>query len=135
MLKKSNKVKISVLTKEELVKKGLIRDTTCTGPSKTSWESIYNLLEAEDPEVIEEEKGTSDSSDKLENTLKDLACSFLHRIAAHPRILPYNDLVRWVIKSINITNREFLTADGRMFGSFKAEDIKNMYHLAEPEKH
>ena len=57
MLKKSKKIKIIVLTKEEPVKKGSIRDTTYASLGKASWESIYNLLEAEDPEEIEEEKG------------------------------------------------------------------------------
>lgn len=64
MSKKSKKVKILVLTKEEPVKKVLIGDTTCTGLGKASWESIYNLLEAKDPEEIEEEKGKVDSNDK-----------------------------------------------------------------------
>lgn len=135
MLKKSKKEKVLVLTKEEPVKKVLIGDTTYAGLGKASWESIYNLLQAKDLEVIEEEKGTTDSTDKLQNTFKDLAYSFLHRIATRTRILPYNDLVRWVIESINITDRAFFTADGRMFGLFREEDIKNMYHFAGPEKH
>ena len=131
MSKKSKKVKVPVLTKEEPAKKGLIRDTTCTGLGKASWENIYNLLEAEDLEVIEEEKETTDSSEKSENTLNDLAWSFLHSIASRPRILPYNDLVSWVIESINIIDREFFMATGRMFSSFRAEDIKKMYQTRE----
>lgn len=64
MSKKSKKVKISILTKEEPVKKVLIRDTTYVSLSKDSWESIYNLLEAGDLEEIEEGKGTTDSTNK-----------------------------------------------------------------------
>ena len=86
---------------------------------RASWESIYNLLEAEEPKEIEEEKGTTDSTQKSENTLKELANSFLHRIVACARTLPYNDLVRWVIESINIIDRSFFTADGRMFRLFR----------------
>lgn len=88
MLKKSNKAKILVLTKEELVKKVLITDNTYTGLGKATKERIYNLLAAEDPEEIEEEKGTVDSTDKSKNTLKDLASYFLHIIAPCTRILP-----------------------------------------------
>ena len=55
MTKKSKKPKVPVLAKEEPVKKVLIADTTCLNLSKASWESIYNLLEAEDPEEIKEE--------------------------------------------------------------------------------
>ena len=32
-------------------KKGLISDTTCSGLRKTTWQSTYNLIEAEEPEV------------------------------------------------------------------------------------
>lgn len=116
------------------MKKVLIADTFYLSLGQASWESIYNLLEADDLEEIEEEKGTMDSTNKSESTLKDLASSYLHIIAARAKILPYNDLVRWVIKSIIIIDRAFFTADGRMFGSSRAEDIKNMYHFPEPQK-
>jgi len=33
-------------------KKGLTSDTTCLGLGNTSWESIYNLIEAEEPKEI-----------------------------------------------------------------------------------
>jgi len=62
-------------------KKGLILDTTCLDLGNTSWESIYNLIEAEEPEEILEE-ATANSSNKSEASLKDLACSYLHRIAS-----------------------------------------------------
>ena len=55
MMKKSKKPKAPVIAKEEPVKKALTTDTTCLGLGKASWESIYNLLEAEDLEEIEEE--------------------------------------------------------------------------------
>lgn len=54
-------------------KKGLISDITCLGLGNTSWESIYNLIEAEEHEEISEE-ATADSSNKSEASLKDLAC-------------------------------------------------------------
>ena len=72
------------------------------------------------------------STDKLESDIKDLANYFLHRIAAYTKVLPYNDLVRWVIESINITDRAFYTTNGRMFGSFREEDVKKMYHFPDP---
>ena len=32
------------------IKKGLISYTTCLGLGNTSWDSIYNLIEVEEPE-------------------------------------------------------------------------------------
>lgn len=32
-------------------RKGLISNTTCLGLGRTTWQSTYNLIEAEEPEV------------------------------------------------------------------------------------
>jgi len=114
-------------------KKGLISDTTCLGLRRTTWQSTYNLLEAEGPKVTEIQ-ATADSTHKSEGTLKDLADSFLHRIAARERMLPYTDVVKWTIEEIPITDRTFCTVDGRIFGSFQPESLRKMYHLPKPEK-
>lgn len=132
MTKKSRKVKVPIIAKDEPKKLVLIADTAYSGLDRTSWESMYNLLEAEDPTEIEEEGSMTGSTDKLENTLNDLASSFLHRIAARAKVLPHNDLVRWVIESNNMIDRAFFNADGRMFGTFRVEDIKKMYHFPNP---
>jgi len=134
MSKRAQKTKAPLTMEEGQGKLALISDTTFLGFRKTSWEGIYALLENEDPKEIEEE-AIADGTDKSKNTLNDLANSFLHRIAAHANILPYNDMVRWVIESINITDRAFFTTDGRMFGSFKPKDVKRMYHLPDPQQH
>lgn len=133
MTNKVKKPKAPVIAKEEPAKNVLIYDTTYLGLGQASWENIYNLLEAEDPEELKEE-AIADSTSKSENTLKELAYLYLHRIATHAKVLPYNDLVKWVIERINITDKTFFTSDGRMFGSFRAEDIKSMYHFPELEK-
>ncbi len=44
-------------------------------------------------------------------------------------------MVKWVIEIINIMDRMLFTPNGRMFGSFKPEDLKKMYHLAEPQEY
>jgi len=80
------------------------------------------------------EDATADSTDRYEATLKELACSYLHRIAARAKVLPYTDVVRWVVEKILVTNRNFCTADGRVFGSFQPDDLMKMYHLHELEK-
>ena len=114
-------------------KKGLISDSTCLGLAKTTWQSTYNLIEAEEPKVTGVQ-ATTGSSRKSDGTLKDLANSFLHRIAAREKILPYTDVVKWAIEEIPITDRTFCTKDGRIFGSFKDDDLRQMYHFHEPEK-
>ncbi len=52
--------------------KGLISDTTCLGLPKTTWQGIYNLIEAEGPMVTEVEI-LCDNTSKSDANLKDLA--------------------------------------------------------------
>lgn len=112
----------------------LFTDTTCGPESESSsWESMYKLLEDEKPYKIQriETIGTPDS---FEATTGEVTNSFLHRIPTRPKILPYNGMVRFVIDNLNIGDRTFLTSRGTIIGSFKAEDLKVMYHLLDPEK-
>lgn len=81
-----------------------------------------------------EEEATTDSTSKSEGTLKELACSYLHRIAAWAKIFPYTDVVRWVVEKIPTADRTFSMVDGRIFGSFKPKYLRQMYHLPPPEK-
>ena len=72
----------------------LYADIACNKDvSITTWEGMHNLLEEENPRVMEV-VATAGSSNSSEASLTELACSFLHRIAAIPRILPYTDMVK-----------------------------------------
>eukprot|EP00253_Pinus_taeda_P020500 PITA_20500 len=55
MGKRVKKSKAPIVAKEEPNKKGLISDNDCLDLDKASWESIYNFLEVEEPEELEEE--------------------------------------------------------------------------------
>ena len=111
----------------------LYADTSCNKDAGIStWEGMYNLLEDENPVVIKV-VATTGSKDSSEENLRDLACSFLHRIAARPRILPYTDMVRWVLDSTDISDRQLRTPSEELIGSFTIEDVRLMYKLPEPQ--
>lgn len=97
MSKKSKRPKVPIIPKEKPAKLVLVTDTTCLGLGKTSWEGVYNLLEVGDPTIISEEEPEVDSDKKSESTLKELASSYLHKVATCGNVLPYNNLVRWFI--------------------------------------
>jgi len=44
-----------------------------------------------------------DSHNSSEVSITELACSFLHKIVARPKILLYTDMVKWVLDSDEIT--------------------------------
>ena len=85
----------------------LYTDTTCNKyVGITTWDGMYSLLEEENPRVMEVTATTS-SHGSSEVSITDLACSFLHKIAVRPRILPYTDMVKWVLDNVYIMYREF----------------------------
>ena len=85
----------------------LYTDTTCNKyVDITTWEGMYNLLEEENPKVMEVTTivGSHGSS---KASIIELECSFLHRIVAGPKILPYTNMVKWVLFNADIMYREF----------------------------
>lgn len=96
-----------------------------------TWEGMYSLLEEENPRVMKFTVVAS-SQTSSEASLEELACSFLHRIAARPKILPYTNMVKWILDSAEMKNRQFKIHGQGLIGSFAAQDLKLMYHLLEP---
>jgi len=85
----------------------LYTDTACNRDAGiATWEGMYNLLEEENPRVMEVTVVASSQSSS-EASLEDLACSFLHLIAVRPKILPYTDMVKWILDSAEIRNKQF----------------------------
>ena len=76
---------------------------------------------------------TASSHGSSEAYIIELACSFLHQIAVRPKILPYTDMVKWVLDNADITNRQFKTQGQGLIGSFTPQDLSLMYHLPEPQ--
>lgn len=85
----------------------LYTDTTCNKDTGiTTWEGMYSLLEEEDPKVMEV-TANAGSRGSSEASITDLACSFLHRIVARPKLLPYTNMVKWVLDNVDIMYKEF----------------------------
>jgi len=112
----------------------LFSDTTHTNDSETSsWEDMYNLLENKVSRIIET-KETADATTSSEASYFEAACSFLHRIIATLKILPYTDMVKWIIDNISILDHTFQTSRKEVIGSFTTKDLKIMYHIPHPQK-
>ena len=94
---------------------------------------MYSLLEEENPRVMEV-KATVDSHRSSEASIIELAFSFLHWIATKPKILPYTDMVKWVLDNADITDIQFTTRAQDLIGSYTAQDLRLMYHLLEPQE-
>ena len=110
------KGKAPVTEKTEMMP--LFIDTNCTREAGIStWEGMYSLLEEENPRVMEVTV-TANARGSSKASLTELACSFLHCIAVRPKILPYTNMVKWVIDDANITDRKFRSRNQEVIGSF-----------------
>ena len=55
--------------------------------------------------------------------------SGLHMISARPTILPYNDVVRWIIDHPNVKDCSFNTTTGSRLANFHSETFVRIYAL------
>ena len=69
---------------------------------------MYSLLEEENPKIMEV-TATVGSHGSFEASITEVACTFLHRIAARPKILPYTDMVKWILDIMDIRDKQFKT--------------------------
>lgn len=113
----------------------LFTDTTCTPDvGSSSREEIYKLFEDEDLRIILKQAATTDDSLPCNIDIhNDVANSFLHRIAAHTKILPYTDMVRLVVDHLDIMDKKFITLKKKIIGSFKVDDLRKWNHLPQPQ--
>lgn len=112
----------------------IFSDTTCSRDGGTStWETIYDLLEEEKPRplVAKATTGVHVSSDA--SYLKTES-SFLHCIATRPKIIPYINMVKWIIDVVDFSDKEFNNSRQGIMGSFSADSLRLMYNLPEPQK-
>ena len=98
----------------------LYTDTACNRDAGIStWEGMYRLLEEENPKLMKVDSAAG-SQNSSEASLEELACSFLHRIAARPKILPYTDMIRWILDNAELQCRQFKVQGHGLIGSFAA---------------
>ena len=131
---KKNKVQSSETREKTKEMAPLYTDTACNKDAGIStWEGMYRLLEEENPRIIKATAAVADAPRSSEASLEDLACSFLHRITSRPKILPYTDMIKWVLDDAELHHRQFKVKGHGLVGSFAAQDLKLMYHLPEPQ--
>lgn len=124
VMKKQKKKSIA---KSEFTEMAPISSVTVysSNEGETTWEVIYNRLEDERPKITIT-RTTINSTRPLGLQFKDVSCSFLHRIGARAKILPYMDMILWVVENLTIEDRQFRNSRNEVMGSFRAEDMENV---------
>jgi hypothetical protein len=79
----------------------ILPDTTlrATDTVKT-WKQVFNILECE---IINfPEDSAEEEDDTYIAKLKHIAQSEMHKITLCPRIMPYNNMINWVLEHVDI---------------------------------
>jgi hypothetical protein len=84
------------------------------------WSEIYKFIE-DDFFKDEYESNVDD--------IEDIKKSILHRITSKIPILPYYDMLRWIISHTDISTYSIVNSSHKVIGSFRPKDIYNMYKL------
>jgi len=110
----------------------IFADTICSADGGAmTWEVIYNRLEDERHKITVT-KAIVDSIKPYGVQFKDVDFSFLHRIGSRAKIIPYTNMIRWVVENLNIEDRQFKNSKMELMGSFKAVNLNQIYHLPDP---
>jgi hypothetical protein len=64
--------------------------------------------------------------------LVDIKKFFLHKITSRTTIIPYYDMVQWIIFHTDVSTCSVVNSSCNIFGSFRPEDISNIYKLGSP---
>jgi hypothetical protein len=99
----------------------VISDTTPHAiDSIKSWRQIYENMDYE----------IKNSLNDSENHLRDIEKTELHKIATHPRLMAYNNMISWALDKVDIPTRRISNEQGAIIGSFKPKHIQVMYKLS-----
>lgn len=114
----------------------LISDIVCRMDSGIlSWNEMCKLLEEELPKEYYStpiKVTTKQGSNKTSQTTTQATAKYrLHRIVSHPKLLPYIDMIHWVVENASITKIQFVTSRDTIISSFKLEHLHGMYKLSE----
>jgi hypothetical protein len=54
----------------------------------------------------------------------------MHKIVARPQLLPYFDMIRWVLDHVDILTRMIINEQKVTIGTFKPKHLREMYKLS-----
>jgi hypothetical protein len=93
-----------------------------------TWMQVYDIIQYK---LI---NCPDDSGDEVTETqatrYKYVAQSEMHKIATWPRLVPYNDMIGWVLEKVDILTRSICNSQKIAVGSFRPEHFQVMYKLS-----
>jgi hypothetical protein len=86
-------------------------------------------------EVLEHEIINCPDDDSFTAKIRHLAQSKMHKINARPIIIPYNDMINWLLEHVDIQTRSIINHQQVIGGSFQPNHLQLMYNLTPTPKY
>jgi hypothetical protein len=94
-----------------------------------TWTQVFDILQYE---LINCPDDSDDEETETQATrYKYVAQSELHKIAMRPRLMPYNDMIGWVLENVDLSTRSICNSQRVAVGSFQPEHFQVMYKLSQ----
>ena len=83
---------------------------------------MYYLLEEEKPRPLVA-KDTTNAHASSDASYLETSCSFLHCIATRLKIIPYTDMVKWIIDQVDVSDKEFKNSKQEVMGYYSPDNL------------
>jgi hypothetical protein len=93
-----------------------------------SWMQVFNMLQYELVNFLDD--SSDDETKDLATKYKIVSQSELHKIETRSRLLPYNDMISWVLDNVDIPTRTIFNSQKVAVVSFQPKHIQVMYKLS-----
>jgi hypothetical protein len=93
-----------------------------------TWTQVSDILQRELINCSDDSSGNE--KEDISIKYKVVTQSEIHKIAARPRLLPYCDMIKWVLDHVDIPTRTIFNEQKVAVGTFRPEHIREMYKLS-----
>jgi hypothetical protein len=95
--------------------------------SVRTWSYVSEVLQSQ---LVNYSDDSSDNeTDDMTTKYKIVVQAEMHKVATRPRLLPYYDMIRWVLDHVDIPTRTIISEQGVTVGTFRPESLQVMYKL------
>lgn len=104
----------------------------CKVDKKTSfkWNTLFQEFQYKEFQVMLHDDPSAELSKWI---YKNISKSGLHREEAKTLVLPYSNVIEWMIRGIYHESRNILKFEGKHVASYQAHVLNQLYHFKEAQ--
>jgi hypothetical protein len=93
-----------------------------------TWSYISNILQSESINCSDD--SSDNEKDDLSTKYKIITQEEMQKRVVRPQLLPYCDMIRWVLDHVDIATRTIISKQKVTIGTFRPKNLRAMYKLS-----